>query len=62
MLSSQDIGYKDVKLSAFRTDNYQSKLQFESEEFHLLGSTWQLKGNHWIKSNAFSYLEMGKGP
>lgn len=49
MLSSQDIGYKDVKLSAYRTDNYQSKLQFESEEFHLLGSMWQLKGNHWIK-------------
>jgi len=44
MLSSQDIGYKDVKLSAFRTDNYQSKLQFESEEFQLLGSAWQLKG------------------
>ena len=49
MLSSQDIGYKDVKLSAFRTDNYQSKLQFESEEFQLLGSAWQLKGNHWIR-------------
>ena len=49
MLSSQDIGYKDVKLSAFRTDNYQSKLQFESDDFHLLGSTWQLKGKVFSK-------------
>lgn len=44
MLSSNDIAYKDVVMNAYRTDDYQAKLQFQSNDFYLLGSTWQLRG------------------
>ena len=47
-------------MDAYRTDDYQSKLQFQSNDFYLLGSTWQLKGKIQLLIKSSILLIKGK--
>ncbi|XP_076824461.1 zinc finger TRAF-type-containing protein 1-A-like isoform X1 [Clavelina lepadiformis] len=43
LLSCEHISYTEVQLRPYRTDDFVTKLFYESNRFHLLGQTWAVK-------------------
>jgi hypothetical protein len=43
LLSCEHISYTEIQLRPYRTDDFVTKLFYETNRFHLLGQTWSIK-------------------